>query len=257
MDRNRIARWLLIAAVAMWIGRPIPLEAQFGPLSSRTQTPQAKSQQELDQYLKIITDDAPQRVLTDVNAFANQFPNSELLGSAYQYEMDAYEQIGNFPAMLASGQRALKAQPDNLHTLLTLAPALANLMFQDPSDTQLPILAEEYAHRALDGIEKIKLPRQMPLEQWLVQKKEMQSSAHQVLGLVALKRRQPSAAISELQLAIQFATAPDGAQYLRLGLAFAAAGDRRNAEESFRRAAQLGPDSVRQLAAAEIGNLPK
>ena len=30
--------------------------AQFGPLSSRVQAPQAKMQQELDQYLKIITD---------------------------------------------------------------------------------------------------------------------------------------------------------------------------------------------------------
>jgi tetratricopeptide (TPR) repeat protein len=257
MVRNKRPKWLLFAAMAAGIGRPIFLAAQFGPLSSRAQAPQAKMQQELDQYLKIITDASPQTLIADVNTFATQFPASELLGTAYQYQMHAYEQLGDFPAMLFSGQQALKAQPDNLNSLMALAPAIANRMFQDSPNAQLPALAEDYAHRALDGIEKTKPPRQTSLEQWAAQKKRMQSSADEVLGLVALKRGQPSIAISELQLSIQLSPPPDGSRYLRLALAFAAAGDTRKAEENFHRAAQLGPDEVRQLAMEEMGTLSK
>jgi tetratricopeptide (TPR) repeat protein len=245
---------LLFAAA---IGNPIFLAAQFGPLPSRAQAPQAKTQQELDQYLKIITDASPQALITDVNTFATQFPASELLGTAYQYQMHAYEQLGDFPRMLSSGQQALKSQPDNLNTLMALAPALANRIFQDPPDAQLTALAEDYAHRALEGIEKTKPPRQTPLEQWTAQKQRMQSDAHEVLGLVALKRGQPVIAISELQLSIQLSPPPDGSRYLRLALAFAAAGETGKAEENLRCAAELGPDAVRQLAMAEIKKLPK
>jgi len=257
MVRNRLSKWLLSVAMAAGIGPSTLLVAQFGPLSSRSQAPQARTQKELDQYLKIITDASTQAIVTDVDAFAVQFSGSELLGTAYQYQMHAYEQLGDFPAMLSSGQLALKSQPDNLNTLMALAPAIANRIFQDPPDARMPALAEDYAHRALEGIEKTKPPRQTSLEQWAAQKQQMQSSAHEVLGLVALKRGQTSIAISELQLSIQLSPPPDGSRYLRLALAFAAAGDARKAEADLRHAAELGPDAVRQLAMEEIAKLTK
>ncbi len=257
MVRNKLSKWLLSAAMAAGIGHAISLAAQFGPLFSRSQAPQAKTQQELDQYLKIITDASPQTIIADVDTFAAQFPGSELSGTAYQYKMHAYEQLGDFPAMLSTGQLALKSQPDNLNTLMALAPAIANRIFQGPPAAHLPALAEDYAHRALEGIEKTKPPRQTSLEQWAAQKQRMQSGAHEVLGLVALKRGQPSVATSELQQSIQLSPPPDGSRYLRLALAFAAAGDFRKTEVNLRRAAELGPDAVRQLAMEEIAKLPK
>lgn len=255
MARNRIAFWLTAAMIVAFMSRPVHLAAQLGALSSRAQAPQAKSQQELDQYLRIITDTSPQTVLADVKIFSEQFPGSELLGTAWQYQMHAYEQIGDFQAMLLSGQQALKVQPDNLNTLLTLAPAVANQMFKNPSDTQLAVLAEEYAHRALEAIEKTRPPRQTTLEQWMTQKKTMQADMHEVLGLVALKQSQLSAAIEELQTAVQLSPTPQGSRYLRLALAYAAKGDIQNAQENFQKAIQLGPEPVRQLASEEMRKL--
>ena len=70
-------------------------------------------------------------------------------------------------------------------------------MFQDSPNAQPPALAEDHAHRALDGIEKIRFPANVA-KQWAAEA-EMQSSAHEVLGL-AVEGGQPSIAISELQL---------------------------------------------------------
>lgn len=228
----------------------------MGTLSSRAQAPQAKSQQELDQYLKIVTDTSPQEVLRDTRVFAEQYPASELLGTAYQYQVHAYQQIGDFPAMLTAGRLALKAQPDNLNTLLVLAPAIANRMFEDLSDTQLPPLADEYARRALEAIDKTRPPRQTTLEQWTTEKRNMQADAHEVMGLVALKRNQPSLAISELQSAVSLASAPQGSRYLRLALAYAAANQVDEARTNLERAAQAGPETTRKLAQEELKKLP-
>lgn len=231
------------------------LQAQLGLLSNRSQAPQAKSQVELDLYLKISTDTTSQNVLRDVDDLASQFPKSDLLGVAYQYQMHAFEDLGNFEGMVEAGQKALLANPDNINTLLTLAPAIANHVTRGTDSAKLLGQAEGYARRVLIVVNEIKPPRQIPLEQWETTKQGMQSRAHEVLGVVAIDRNQPVIASDEFKTAIGLAPTPEGSQYFRLGIACSSAGERSSAKKYLLQAVELGPESVRQLAQKELRRL--
>jgi tetratricopeptide (TPR) repeat protein len=229
-----------------------PAFAQLGPLSDPAQAPQAKTQQEFDDYLQIVADADPRQVLRQVNAFARAFPDSQLLGIAWQYQMHAFQQLNDFDGLLHAGTRALASNPSNLNTLLTLAPAIANVAMQRPDRQSLLAQARTYATNALAAIDKTRLPREMPLEQWEAEKKKMQAQAHETVGVVALDEADIPTAIHEFETAIALQPAPDGAAYLRLGLAYAEARRVDDAKNTLRRAAELGPDAVRSLALSQI-----
>jgi len=255
MDQSRFGTHLSQIILVFLLGLMSPttvFEAQFGPLLTPAQAPQARSQQELDAYLEIITAPAAHEVVNKVDLFASRFPKSELLGIAYQYQMRAFEQLNDFDGMLTAGKKSLLSNPDNLNTLMTLAPALANHASQRPDRAILLAQAEEYAHRALQGIERTQIPRKIPLEHWELEKRGMQGQAHEVLGVVAMQRGQLQTAIGEFETAVHLSPHPKGVQFFRLGLAFASAGEKSNAEKVLRRAAELGPDPVRKLALHEL-----
>lgn len=228
-----------------------PAIAQLGPLSDPAQAPQAKTQKEFDDYLQIAAHTDPRQVLRQVDAFAHAFPDSQLLGIAWQYQMHAFQQLNDFDGLLRAGTKALASNPSNLNTLLTLAPAIANVAMQRPDRQLLLAQARTYATNALAAIDKTRLPREMPLEQWEAEKKKMQAQAHETLGVVALDEADVPAAIHDFEMAIALQPA-DGAAFLRLGLAYAEARRVDDAKLTLRRAAELGPDTVRTLALSQI-----
>jgi tetratricopeptide (TPR) repeat protein len=250
-SRFRLALLFCLALV----GTPALLQAQFGPLASPGQAAQARSQEELDSYLEIVSANDAHVVLQEVKAFVSAFPKSELLGAAYQFQLHAFEQLDDFDGMLASGEKALAADPDSLNTLLALAPAMATRAAARPDRDRLLSQAETYADRALDGIDKIRVPRDLSIEQWNTRKHGMQSEAHGVLGVVAFQRGQLQPAIGELEMAISLAPQPQGVQFLRLGLALAAVGKKDDAEQKLRRAAELGPEPVHDVALDQLKKL--
>jgi tetratricopeptide (TPR) repeat protein len=258
MARTRSARhrsicWIVCLGILVTVLPPA--WSQLGPLPEAGQAPQAKSQDEFDSYLEIVTETDPRKVIQRVDAMASHFPDSKLLGIAYQYQMHAYQQIGNADGMLAAGKKALTAFPDNLNTLLTLAPAMANFAVQGPDRAQLLSQAETYARAALDAIEKIHPPHQVSLEDWNQQKRSMQSSAHETLGVIDLDRGNASGAITEFETAIELRPVPEGALFFRLGVAYRAAGRKDDARSAWNHAAQLGPDVIRRLAANQLKGL--
>jgi tetratricopeptide (TPR) repeat protein len=234
---------------------PVGLRAQIGSLSNPAQAAQARSQEEFDAYLEIVSATDARVVVEKVKAFSSAFPKSELLGAAFQSQLQAFERLDDFDAMLAAGEKALASDPDSVNTLLALAPSMAARAAGRPDRTQLLAQAESYAHRALAEIDKIRVPHDLSMEQWDLRKRQMQSEAHGVLGVVALQRAQSQQAISELDMAISLAPKPEGVQFLRLGLALASAGKKNDAEQKFRRAAELGPEAVRNAATDQLKKL--
>ena len=233
---------------------PHMLQAQFGPLATPGQAAQARSQDELDWYLEIVSATGPTVAVQKVKIFVAAFPKSELLGAAYQYQLQAFEQLNDFDGMLAAGGKALAADPDSLNTLLALAPAMANRAAARPDRDQLLSQAESYARRALDEIDKIKIPRELSVEQWNIRKHEMQSDAHGVLGVVAFQRSnfsQPSAnwkwrsALSR----------PRGGAVSPIRAGAGCGGKKDDAEQRLRRAAELGPEPVRNVALDQLKKL--
>jgi tetratricopeptide (TPR) repeat protein len=231
------------------------LEAQFGPMVNPAQVPQARSQEELDTYLANITETDPQKTVKKVESFTAQYPKSELVGIAYEYQMHAYVQMNDFDGVLRAGEKALLAHPGNLNTLLPLASALASRAAGRPDRDQLLERAEGYAHQALKGMEETMIPRQISLERWEIQKRELQAEAHEVFGEVAMQRGQVQRAVSEFEMAVRADPNPQGIEFLRLGAAYELAGDAQGAERTLHRAAELGPAPVRQRALTNLKEL--
>ena len=250
-------RSTLLVVALYATGCPLRCVAQFGPLSIPSQAPQARSQEELDAYLLLVTGINGPELIRNVDSFAAHFPESELLGLAYQYQMHAYQRLDDFNGTLSAGRKALAATPDNLDTLLTLAPAMMNHVPQGPSRSQFLVEAEGYARRALEGLQKVKPPHSLPLESWERQKRSMQCQAHESLGVIAIDRGQKEEAIREFQTVLQLAGTPDGSQYFRLGLALESAGRVSEAAANFHRAIDLGPSTVERLASRELEKLSK
>ncbi len=97
------------------------VRAQFGPLMTSTQTPQAKSAEELDSYLEIYMSAGPQSTVTLANQFAVNYPKSEFLGLVYEHQTAAYQKMSNYEGVLRAGEKALALSPRNIKVLVTLA----------------------------------------------------------------------------------------------------------------------------------------
>jgi tetratricopeptide (TPR) repeat protein len=260
MDWNRVGAQILacvLGATLALLGWGADLAAQFGPLLSPSQARQARSQEEFDAYLEVVTESDSRKTVKRVESFAAEYPKSELLGIAYEHQAQACAHLNDFEGMLAAGEKALRAHPDNLNTLLILAPALANHAAPGPDQARWLAQAEEYARRILIGVERTQIPHKIPLELWETEKGRMQAQAHEVLGVVAMQRGQVPAAVNEFETAVRVNPNPQGEQYFRLGVAYASAGERGKAQETLRHATDLGPDAVRQLALTELAKLTK
>jgi tetratricopeptide (TPR) repeat protein len=247
---TRIKSLLVVAALAV-----AQLHGQSDSSADRGKAAQAQSQEEFDRYLEVVTAPSPAQVIAKAEGFATGFPQSELLAPAYQLEMHAFEQLNDFPGMLAAGRKALAANPDNVSILLTLAPAMASRAAGRSDKAELLWQAEDYARKALTQIDATRLSKKTSMEQWSLQKRQMQAEAHGVLGTVALQRKQANVAVEEFQTALNLTPKPQGIDYLRLGLALNASGAKSDAQKNFRRAAELGPELVSTLAQEETRNL--
>ncbi len=254
MTGTRRLRLMIVVSLALMKMQP-GLDAQFGSLVSPGQAAQARSQEELDSYLEIVSATNPQDVVVRVKAFASEFPQSELLSGAYQYQLQAFEKLNDLDGMLAAGEKALAGNSDNSNTLLTLASAMASRAAARPDRTKLLAQAEDYAGRVLAGIEKIRIPHTLKPEEWGIQKRQMQSEAHGIFGMVEFQRGQLQKAISDFQISLDAAPHPEGIQFLRLGVALAASGKQDDAKQKLQRAAELGPDPVHNLAVDQLKRL--
>jgi tetratricopeptide (TPR) repeat protein len=255
MTATEMAHRLLVILFLTCFAPCVHLNAQSDVLVDPSKTAQAKSEEEFDKYLEIVTaPDAPQ-VIDKANAFISQFPKSELLGAAYQYQMHAYQLLNNFDGLLASGRQALSKNPNEVNTLLTLASAMASRAAGRPDREELLAQAQTNARHALEGIETQRISRKVSLQEWTIQKHQMQADAHGALGTVALQRGNSQIAIHEFKTAIEIAPNPQGIQFLRLGLALASTPAKNEARENFRRAAELGPEPIRTSAAEELKKL--
>jgi len=237
---------------AMWAPAA---RAQFGPLLSPAQAPQTQSEEELDAYLEIVASTDPRTTIKKAELFSSQYPLSQLLGIALQYEMIAQSKLGDIEGVLRAGGRALQLEPGNLNTLLTLASFIPTRVAGRKDADKLLQQAEEYAREALQGIDRTKISMEISLKEWEIRKLGMQSEAHEAIGQVALARNQWSTAISEFEAALKTSPSPTGAQFLRLGVACAKVGQTTRAQEAFRQASNLGPDAVRRLAEGQLANL--
>jgi tetratricopeptide (TPR) repeat protein len=230
----------------------LEIRAQFGPLMTSKQTPQASSAEELDSYLEIYRNSDPQSTVTLVGQFVATYPKSEFLGLAYEHLTSAYQQMNNYEGVLRAGEKALLLSPRNIKVLVTLALAIPNGATGRPDSSGLLEQAIGYAHRALKELEEKKIPQDLALEEWEALRGGLESECHEALGHISIKRGDLSTAVTELHRAAFGNPKPNSRQFLRLSSAYLLAGERTAAERAAERAVELGEGQIRQLALQQL-----
>ena len=169
--------------------------------------------------------------------------------------MLAYRDLDDFDRTVRSGEKALKLNPDNLNTLLTLAAVLPNSVSGGRDENSHLAQAENYARLAFQELEKIKLPRTIHPQRWELLRRRFEASAHESLGHVAIKRGDSRTAIAEFEKAVELNPTPQGSQHYRLGAAYLLAKKEDAAIALLRRATELGPEEIQTMAQELLRNL--
>ena len=249
------ARIALCLAILLGAGVANSARGQFGPLRNPADAPQAKTEEELDVYLEILAASGPTARIAKVQRFSKAYPNSDLRGVAYQYQMLACAEIGDHDCVIEAGRKALTLLQDNLKTLVTLASAVTNAATARPDAEPMLTEAEGYARRALAAPAQLTIPREFSLEEYERLRGEMESQAHEVLGQIAAKRGRWQDAVSEFRVAAESNPSPKGAQFFRLGGACAVIRMTDCAVSAFRRAGQLGPEPIQRRVVKALQDL--
>jgi hypothetical protein len=228
------------------------VQAQFGPLMSTTQTPQAKSAEELDLYLEIYRSVDPQSTIALANRFTTTYPQSEFLALIYGHQTLAYQQTNNYEGLLHAGEKSLSLEPRNVKVLVTMALAIPNGVSGRSDSSRLLEQAEGYARLVLKELKEKKIPQDLAIEEWEAMKCGLESECQEALGHVSMKRGDVVAAVQEFHAAAFGNPKPNGRQFLRLSSAYLLARQYRAAEQAAARAVELGEGQIRQLALEQL-----
>jgi tetratricopeptide (TPR) repeat protein len=219
---------------------PAGAEAATRSQSPR-RAPQVKTRLELDSFGAILLAKEPLAVIHAGEEFLSRFPDSEFRENALKSEFEVFRRRNDYAAARRVASMVLTLNPAEASVLAESA-----LMIADKNDSAGFSLAEEYARRAIEVAYGTARPDRMSRAEFRDWKNEVLASAHGARGLLALRRKEPDAALVSLDEAVKFRA--DGPNYLRLAEAFAMKGDVQRAREAFARAESLGPDVVAQAA---------
>jgi len=230
-----------------------PLHGQYD-LIIEPKPPQADSREELDLYLNIFQLQDPKKVIESAAKFVRLYPDSEFLAQIRRLEMRSYLTLDDAENAVAAGEKLLSIRPRDAEAFLTLAKVLPRI--KGNKDENLP-RAEHYARSALQEIAALRAPRTITIKEFEKIICEMQSGVHEALGLIAFQRDQFSQSVTEFETSISLHPTAGGSLYYRLGVAYKFMDNRTKARVALRRAAELGPAVVRDLARVQLAELQR
>jgi tetratricopeptide (TPR) repeat protein len=213
--------------------------------------PQAKTPEEFDAYLRVLSKTSPTEIITAGSSFTHEWPGSELCAHVYEVEMEAYRALDDSKSAIRSGEKALQGAPNNLEVLAQLAYILAD----SSSSPQQLSRAQDLAQREFEAAKRIKLPRSISPDQWEQIQGRLGSIAHSALGLVAYKRGSLADATSEFEIAASTSQGPDPALHYRLGSLYRMRGYRTQAIKEFQKTSDSGDPIIRPLAQQQLKEL--
>ena len=187
----------------------------------------------------IVDETDPKARMADIDRFTPAFPNSRFDESVASYAMMALSELKDNSRVLAYGEKALAANPNNLAALLLLASNFVD----DPKPGSLG-KAVTYAQRAVVAA-KADAPDADRT------RKLSAGIAHSTLGYAYMKQEKTAAAIPELKSATTLLKGVDDQQYAvalyRLGYAYAKLSHVDEARNALTEAARI-PGPVQPLS---------
>jgi len=220
------------------------------------------SKAESDAYNQIKYERDPDKIIQEATAYAQQYPKSHLLTYVYGMEASAYQQKNDAENVVKFGLKSLQIDSDNLMSLLLVSSILPQPQMMNVPDAikeNRLELAELYAKKALQEIEKLpKLPNETdPV--FGERKAQISSEAYSSLGMVHLERSMMSIqppdkaelakAEENYRTAVGKASKPDPGDYYRLGEVYAQEGKVDDAIAAFTKAGNLAQGTVIQQMA--------
>lgn len=173
-------------------------------------------------YNAMASEQDPKKRVVEIERYTEAFRGSKLAQNADVLAVATFQELNDLPKLVAFGEKALAADPNN-SSLLTL---MANAFAEDPKGTNLA-KADNYARRA---IELAKADKDSPEENRLIS----EGFAHQILGYTLLRQEKTPAAIAELKSASTMLKS-DPTKYsitlYRLGYAYAKSNQTANAKQ--------------------------
>ena len=221
--RRALAEKLLFCAAVLAF-TAVQAETQSPPSGSAAQEtadirrPQARSQQERDDFNAAYALSGGAAAESAANDFAIKYPASELRRYLYSSVMLQYQRENNPNKMLSMGERVLELDPDNPLALVLTATALADSLTDRDRDREKKII--EIKRNAARGIQAAEAGYSGNSGTAPLYKTTLQAMAYSALGIMKLKTGDDAGAEKELKTAADLAKVrPDAYVWYHLALA--------------------------------------
>jgi tetratricopeptide (TPR) repeat protein len=146
--------------------------------------PQWKDQAEYDMYSAVVKETDPKKKLALINAWKEKYPQTEYKLARLQLYLNAYQQLSDFPNLLATLNEMLTMNPKDL---TVMSPIMYYTMVSNDVSGASLSNAEKVANSALANLDN--KPATINDDQWPQAKKQIESLAHKTLGWVAMQRK--------------------------------------------------------------------
>ncbi|HEX7286660.1 MAG TPA: hypothetical protein VF532_10800 [Candidatus Angelobacter sp.] len=184
--------------------------------------PQARSEQERDDYLAASSVARGADLEAAADGFAARYPESELRVYLYAQTLQQYQAENNAPKLLATAEKVLALNPNHSVALALSALALAdNLEANDPDRARKVEEIKRRGSRAIHGVQAgFVPPASANAEQAAQYRRALQSMAYSATGIMKLKTGDDAGAEKDLVTALALNKAqPDPSLWYHLALA--------------------------------------
>ncbi len=219
--------------------------AQPGAAAGKHQ-PVAKTQEEFKAYQEAAAKPDGPSAEAAADAFAQQYPQSELRAVLYQRVMALYQNANNSDKVIEIGRKTLSIEPDNGPALVTVATFLANRTRATDLDRDERLTeAQKDAQKALDLANAGQLvPAGTPDAQAAIYKDTLVSMAYAALGAVDFNNKNYPGAEQNLRKSVEPSKAQaDPISYYQLALAQQRQGKNADALQSSTQCVQVAADN--------------
>ncbi len=194
---------VFFSSAGLWAQQPAP-SSKPGQ-SPAKHVAQAKTEQEFKDYNAAYAAVGGAALEKAADEFAAKYPASDLKIFVYEKAMHEYQTENNQPKVLATAEKVLQLDPENVIALVLTANVLADALSEaDPDRGKKIAEIKKNGTHALQIMDANFSPvANATPEQVAAYKKTLQALAHSALGITALKAGDDSGAEKELKAAAE------------------------------------------------------
>src|SRR6202521_326511 len=185
-----------------------------------------KSKNETDAVLAVMKASTPDEKIAAAEALLAKFKDTEFKSFALLQAAQGAQMKGDQVAAIQYGNRAIEADANNFQALLLVSGLLAQSTreFDLDKDEKLG-RSTKMANDAIAAVNAAAKPNPaLTDDQWTGIKKDMNSQAHDTLGMIAMVQKKYDIAITEFKSSVEMAATPEAATSVRLAAAYTNAG---------------------------------